>query len=143
MGVSKKRGLTLSPLPTSIRSTSHTRQRFLTISDTMTTLQPGPTTGARHPCKIIPGILATMASLEIRVNEPSASSTRSSDVRPKVESNLRTDWQRRNLGLFVTHPKVQEAADACSKLAKAIADYDTSRPLVVLFGNPGCGKTHL
>lgn len=58
-------------------------------------------------------------------------------------SNLKTDWQKRNLGLTVTHPQVQAAADACEKLAKMIANNDELRPLVVLCGNPGCGKTAL
>lgn len=43
----------------------------------------------------------------------------------------------------VTHPLVQEAADACSKLAAAIGRNDTLIPLVVLCGEPGCGKTRL
>lgn len=58
-------------------------------------------------------------------------------------SNLKTDWQRRNLGLEVTHPQVQVAADACSRLAGKIARNDALLPLVVLCGNPGCGKTEL
>jgi DNA replication protein DnaC len=60
-----------------------------------------------------------------------------------MNSNLKTEWQQRNLGLVVTHPKVQVAADACAKLAKAIANNDELQPLVVLCGNPGCGKTEL
>lgn len=58
-------------------------------------------------------------------------------------SNLKTDWQRRNLCLEVTHPQVQIAADACEGLAKMIARNDELKPLVVLCGNPGCGKTAL
>lgn len=58
-------------------------------------------------------------------------------------SDLRTDWQRRNLGLVVTHPQVQEAADACQKLALMIGRKDALFPTLVLYGNPGCGKTTL
>lgn len=43
----------------------------------------------------------------------------------------------------VTHPVVQDAADACSKLAGMIGRNDTLVPLVVLCGEPGCGKTRL
>jgi DNA replication protein DnaC len=60
-----------------------------------------------------------------------------------MESNLATEWQRKHLGLYVTHPTVQEAASACSNLARMIAKLDTFKPLVVLAGNPGCGKTAL
>lgn len=42
-----------------------------------------------------------------------------------------------------THPAVQEAADACSKLAAMIGRNDTLVPMLVLCGEPGCGKTHL
>lgn len=38
---------------------------------------------------------------------------------------------------------VQTAADACSKLAAAIGKNDALMPLVVLCGEPGCGKTRL
>jgi DNA replication protein DnaC len=60
-----------------------------------------------------------------------------------MQSNLATDWQRRNLGLVATHPVVQTAADACASLAKAIARNNALKPLTVLAGNPGCGKTAL
>jgi DNA replication protein DnaC len=60
-----------------------------------------------------------------------------------MESDLRTEWQRRCLGLKVTHPKIQAAADACAKLASAIARNDALVPTLVLCGSPGCGKTHL
>lgn len=43
----------------------------------------------------------------------------------------------------MTHPAVQDAADACSKLARAIGMNDALVPLLVLCGEPGCGKTHL
>lgn len=45
--------------------------------------------------------------------------------------------------LMATHPGVQAAADACSGLAKMIGANDERTPLVVLAGNPGCGKTLL
>lgn len=43
----------------------------------------------------------------------------------------------------VTHPTVQAAADACSALAAMIGKNTALIPMVVLCGEPGCGKTHL
>jgi hypothetical protein len=85
--------------------------------------------------------LATLASLETRKSE-SVGLSRLRQEKASMPSDLRTDWQRRNLRLVVTHPKVQEAADACEKLAKKIVNKDALIPLLVLWGNNGCGKSH-
>lgn len=90
--------------------------------------------------------LATLASLEIRRNETDESSRPSHAGSKKVipaDRLLRTEWQQRNLNLEVTHPAVQEAADAVTSLAGMIGRNDALVPLVVLYGEPGCGKTHL
>lgn len=41
----------------------------------------------------------------------------------------------------VTHPAVQTAADACTRLAGAISRNDSLQPLVILCGEPGAGKS--
>jgi hypothetical protein len=56
---------------------------------------------------------------------------------------LRTRWQRRWLGLDATHPRLQALADACERLcARWHARAEAPNRLLVVVGNPGCGKTH-
>jgi DNA replication protein DnaC len=58
-----------------------------------------------------------------------------------VKNPLKTEWQRRWLRMEVTHPKIQELADAIAEFAKSFFFNATCRNLV-LVGNSGCGKTH-
>jgi len=53
---------------------------------------------------------------------------------------LKTPWQQRRLALAVTHPKVQEMADAAEELCRRWLVNDPQ--LLVLVGNTGTGKTH-
>ncbi len=60
-----------------------------------------------------------------------------------MPNQLRTAWQRRWLGLEVTHPRVQALADAAERLcARWFAQAPEPTRLLVAMGNPGCGKTH-
>jgi DNA replication protein DnaC len=57
-------------------------------------------------------------------------------------NELRTPWQRRILGLTVTHPAVQRLADAVEQYAKGMMEGDSRRKLVIV-GECGNGKTRV
>jgi DNA replication protein DnaC len=56
-----------------------------------------------------------------------------------------TYWQKKHLRLEVTHPIIQEAADHATNLAKWFATNERifCKPVLVLCGESGCGKTHI
>lgn len=56
---------------------------------------------------------------------------------------LRTEWQKRNIGLEAYHPKVQKLADAAQEMAERWFSRDRKQSNLVIVGDPGCGKTHV
>lgn len=56
---------------------------------------------------------------------------------------LRNKWQQKRLAMDVTHPEVQVMADAAEVFCRLWFKNDHSKPMLVLAGNPGCGKTHV
>jgi DNA replication protein DnaC len=56
---------------------------------------------------------------------------------------LETKWQRKWIGLDVTHKLVQEAGSAAERFCMEWFDNITSKPVIIFAGESGCGKTHI
>lgn len=61
----------------------------------------------------------------------------------EIVSPCKTEWQRKWLALDCHHQDLQKAADSVEAYCKRLAHCDRQKSLLVLAGNPGCGKTRL
>ena len=99
------------------------------------------TSQPKHVSKLIGPTLETLASLPVQVERPQPTSSNSA---PPVGTPCRNEWQRKWLKLDCVHPKIQELADEAEAFAKRFYRRDLKSPtLLVMFGAPGCGKTHV
>lgn len=62
---------------------------------------------------------------------------------PPSNANKSPEWGTHWLGLRITHSQVQDAANAAAALVTRFYAADFNRCVLVLFGGPGCGKTHI
>ena len=91
---------------------------------------------------LIPGTLASLATLPRTLAAPPKSSG-NDKPRQKPINPCKTDWQAKWLGLDVTHPSIQTLASAAEKFCGQWFKNDNSKPLLVLVGDFGTGKTHV
>jgi DNA replication protein DnaC len=76
-------------------------------------------------------------------NEEPQSKQESPVITDSEKPTLRTEWQQKWLRLSPHHPKMQKLADEAQAFAKAFFQQDRVAPMIVITGQPGCGKTHI
>lgn len=90
---------------------------------------------------LIPATLGSLATLPRTLAAPPKSS---GNVRQKKTINpCKTAWQRKWLELDVTSQSIQTLAGDAEKFCKEWFKNDNIRPLLVLVGDFGTGKTHV
>ncbi len=92
----------------------------------------------QNPANQIPGILASLKTLPIKA----APLPRISPAKKTVMKPLKNNWQAKWIGFEVTHPKLQELADASEKFCARLFNNAPDKSLLVIVGDYGTGKSH-
>lgn len=85
--------------------------------------------------------LETLESLPRTTTAPRCSRPLSAEP-PKVNRPAKTEWQRKWLQVEIYHDRIQTLADSVERLAaRWFKQSETLQRLLVVSGDPGCGKT--
>lgn len=82
------------------------------------------------------GTLESTSTPSLKENEPLKLS------QPEPENSCKTAWQRKWLKLDCRAPEIHELSEKAESFCGRWFRNNPQRSLLVLVGNPGCGKTH-